>query len=128
GGTVYVEIKGEDIEPFVAQVVQNTRVRCAVHSFDHAAIERFRRLAPNVPRGILLERVDDDVVGAMSRTGARDVWPEWTLIDRALVERVHVAGGRVIAWTVNDVSSAAALAKLGVDGICTDDVRLLDEL
>lgn len=128
GGTVYVEIKGADIEALVAQVIANARTRCAVHSFDHACIERMRQLAPAIPRGILIDRADTDVLAAMSRTGARDVWPEWSLIDPELVERVHGAGGRVIAWTVNDVTSAAALVKMGVDGICTDDVRMLDSI
>lgn len=127
GGTVYVEIKGSGIEAIVAQAISGVRIRCAVHSFDHGAIERMRELAPTIPRGILFDH-RADVAAAMARTGARDVWPEWTLVDRALVELVHGAGGRVIVWTVNDVTTAATLAKMGVDGICTDDVRLLDAL
>src|SRR5215475_11690202 len=35
GCTVYVEIKGSGIEALVAQVVSNTRIKSAVHSFDH---------------------------------------------------------------------------------------------
>jgi glycerophosphoryl diester phosphodiesterase len=130
GGTVYVEIKGAGIEALVAQAVSSVRIRSAVHSFDHACIERMRTLAPATPRGVLIGRgaADTDVVALMSRTGARDVWPDWTIIDHALVERVHGAGGRVIAWTVNDVTTAATLAAMGVDGICTDDVRIIDAL
>ena len=130
GGTVYVEIKGSGIEALVAQVVSSARIRSAVHSFDHQCIELMRGLAPTVPRGILIdqEKADTDVLAAMARAGARDVWPEWTMIDRALVERVHGAGGRVIAWTVNDITTAATLVGMGVDGVCTDDVRILDAL
>jgi glycerophosphoryl diester phosphodiesterase len=130
GGTVYVEIKGTGIEELVARVVSNTRVRSAVHSFDHACIERIRQLAPSIPRGILFDRDGKtaDILATMERTGARDVWPEWAMIDRGLVDAVHGANGRVIAWTVNDVTTAATLARMGVDGICTDDVRILDAL
>jgi glycerophosphoryl diester phosphodiesterase len=56
------------------------------------------------------------------------VWPEWRLIDRTLVDQVHAANGRVIAWTVNDRAAAQELIAIGVDGLCTDDVRLLDGL
>jgi glycerophosphoryl diester phosphodiesterase len=42
-----------------------------------------------------------------------------------LVDAVHAAGGSVIAWTVNDGAAAARLASIGVDGICTDDLRLM---
>ncbi len=100
--TVYVEIKGTRIEEAVARVLAG-RTRCAVHSFDHAAIGRMQTLAPDVPRGILFEHATPDVVAAMTAVGARDVWPDWRLI-------------------------AERLVRIGVDGLCTDDVRLLDGL
>jgi glycerophosphoryl diester phosphodiesterase len=126
GTTVYVEVKGANIEEAVAAVLALSATRCAVHSFDHTAISRMRDLAPGVPRGILFDRRAPDVIASMHATGARDVWPERRLIDAALVAAVHGAGGRVIAWTVNSRRNATTLAALGVDGLCTDDVRLLD--
>lgn len=126
--TAYVEIKGENIEQLVADAIRNLPARCAVHSFDHAAIARMAEIAPEIPRGILFDRHPKDVAASMAACGARDVWPDWRLIDRPLVERVHRAGGRVIAWTVNSVEAARDLNALGVDGLCTDDVRLLDGL
>jgi glycerophosphoryl diester phosphodiesterase len=126
--TVYVEVKGAGIEEQVADVVRRHHTRCALHSFDHAAIGRLAVLAPDLPRGILLEHAVRDVVTAMRAVDARDLWPKWRLIDRKLVELVHGAGGRVIAWTVNDREDAEQLIAMGVDGLCTDDVRLLDGL
>jgi len=121
--TAYVEIKGKNIEKEVAAVIVASAARCAVHSFDHAAIQRMRDVDPSIPTGILFDRPPDDVVAAMRTTGARDVWPQWKLIDRALVDSVHEAGGRVIAWTVNSRRSAEKLMGLGVDALCGDDVR-----
>ena len=126
--TVYGEVKGAGIEDRVATVLANHDTRCAVHSFDLAAVGRLAMLAPDIPRGILLEHAVRDVVTAMKAVSARDVWPEWKLIDRDLVDRVHSAGGRVIAWTVNDRSAAQGVIGIRVDGLCTDDVRLLDGL
>jgi glycerophosphoryl diester phosphodiesterase len=128
GRTAYVEIKGVGIEPLVAAALVASPTRCAVHAFDHEAVRRMRTLAPELPRGILLDESPADIERMMSAAGARDVWPEWTLIGRGLVDRVHAAGGRVIAWTVNDRYAAEQLIDLGVDGLCTDDVRLLDDL
>jgi glycerophosphoryl diester phosphodiesterase len=125
GRTVYVEIKGSGIEEAVAAALAGTSVRCVVHSFDHGAIARMRSLLPTVPRGILIERSTDGVEASMRAVDARDVWPEWRLIDAALLARVHDAGGRVIAWTVNSRATAAELLAAGVDGLCTDDVRVL---
>ena len=94
-------------------------------ALDHAAVERVSRLAPEIPRGLLFDSYTIDPAGAMRATGARDVWPHWSLIDSRLVERVHDVGGRVIAWTVNDGRDASALLEIGVDAICTDDIRLV---
>ena len=126
--TVYIEIKGTGMEPVLAGLLSASEHRCAVHSFDHSAVARMRRLVPDVDRGILLEHSTSAVEHDMQDTGARDVWPKWTLIDQRLVDRVHAAGGRVIAWTVNSRRVARTLRALGVDAICTDDVRLLANL
>jgi glycerophosphoryl diester phosphodiesterase len=124
GATVYVEIKGADIEQSVAGVIRPSSTKCAVHSFDHLAIEKLRTIAPEIPRGILFENAEEDVLREIERTGARDVWPHWKLVDQTFVDVVHAASGRVIVWTVNDRSIAESLVRMGVDGLCGDDVRI----
>jgi glycerophosphoryl diester phosphodiesterase len=125
GARAYVELKGAGVGDAVAGVVAAAVCDCAVHSFDHAAVARMRDIAPDIPRGILYDERSIDVGAAMRLTGARDVWPKWQLVDRTTVNRVHDAGGRVVAWTVNSRRSATALIGLGVDGLCSDDVRLM---
>ena len=122
---VYVELKGANIERRVIDVIRKHGGRCAVHSFDHSAVARAAAIAPELRRGLLFSRLPADPAGAMAVAGARDAWPEWPLADRALVDAVHGIGGAVIAWTVNDAAAAFHLASIGVDGICTDDVRLI---
>lgn len=124
-GTIYVELKGADSEGPALEVIRQGRARCAVHSFDHATIARAARIAPELRRGILFDDYPLDVERAMQSASALDVWPRWDLIDESLVDRVHAAGGRVIAWTVNSASAARTLASFGVDGLCGDDIRLL---
>ena len=126
--TVYVEIKGLAIEALVAATIRESRARCAVHSFNYDAIVRMREIAPEIPRGVLFEDRVPDVAALMERTGARDVWPHWPLVNAALVETVHARGGRVICWTVNEPAAAATLAALGVDGLCGDDVRIFADI
>ena len=60
----------------------------------------------------------------MAAVDARDLWQHWELIDGTLVRAVHERGGRVVAWTVNHATEMQRLARLGVDGLCTDDVAL----
>ena len=126
--TAYVEIKALGIEQAVSETLANVPVRCAVHSFDHATIVRMREIAPRVARGVLFDGSLSALNDVLSRSAARDVWPHWKLVDQALVNRVHARGCRVIAWTVNAAEEARRLAALGVDGICSDDIRLLEEL
>ncbi len=124
--TAYVEVKGLGIEDLVAEVLATSGTRCAVHSFDHATIERFKDIAPDVPRGLLFESELEHLERAFERADARDVWPHYSLVDAELVARVRRLGGRVIPWTVNDRVEVQRLSALGVAGICTDDVRILE--
>ena len=123
--TVYVELKGASIERQAIDVVQRSNARCAVHSFDHAAIARARAIAPDLRRGLLFSRRQADPAAALDAAGALDAWPEWPLVDQPFVDSVHRVGGTVIAWTVNDLGAARRLASMGVDGLCTDDIRLV---
>jgi len=124
---VFVELKAKGIEGPVLDVIHASPApaRCAVHSFDHEAIRRIRAVAPAVRGGILFDEAPKDVVAAMRYADARDVWPREDFIDAAMVEAVHGAGGRVLAWTVNRPERAVALAALKVDALCTDSLPQL---
>jgi glycerophosphoryl diester phosphodiesterase len=122
---LFVEIKAAGIEQQVLAALEGYDGDVAIHSFDHALIQRISRLDPSRRLGILFETTPGDVAQAMLAAGALDVWPHWSLVTSALVSAVHEAGGRVIPWTVNDQRHALALAALGVDALCGDDVRLL---
>jgi glycerophosphoryl diester phosphodiesterase len=123
--TVYVEVKARGIEQAVGECLgRHPGVRTAVHSFDHR-IARQIAAVRGVPAGILLDTYLVDPVHALQAAGARDLWPHREMVDAALVDAVHAAGGRVIVWTVNDPDMARHLAAIGVDGLCTD---VVDEL
>jgi glycerophosphoryl diester phosphodiesterase len=121
--TLYVELKGRGIERAVVDCLHDGRGRYALHSFDHAAVKRVRPLSPAMPTGVLLASYLIEPERALESAGARDYWQSGDLVDAELVDRVHAAGGRVIVWTVNRPTDAAALAAIGVDGICSDDLR-----
>jgi glycerophosphoryl diester phosphodiesterase len=60
--------------------------------------------------------------------GVRSIWAYHPVISPRLVAVCHDAGLELIAWTVDDLPRMHALAIIGVDGICTNDPRLFDEL
>jgi len=125
---LFVEIKGRDIEPAVVAVLDGRAGTFSIHSFDHAAIGRVARLGTRYRLGLLFDEKVDDMAALLARYGAADAWPHHGLVDRALVDAVQRSAGRVIAWTVNSPGEARRLAAYGIDGICTDDVTLLDFL
>jgi glycerophosphoryl diester phosphodiesterase len=49
----------------------------------------------------------------------------YRVVTRDAVERCHELGVAVFAWTVNDREAAQRLDELGVDGVITDDPRIL---
>jgi glycerophosphoryl diester phosphodiesterase len=117
---VYVEVKARDAADVVVPGLRGRGEATPVHSFDHRVSRRAHELDPSLPVGVLSVSYLVDNVAQMRAASARDLWQMWAMIDRPLVDEVHAAGGRVIAWTVNDPSAAVALARLGVDGLCTD--------
>ncbi len=51
--------------------------------------------------------------------------PQCKLVSRAVVDEVHAAGLKLFTWTVNHRRDLVRLADHGVDGLISDDPRLL---
>jgi glycerophosphoryl diester phosphodiesterase len=56
------------------------------------------------------------------------VVPNYRLLSRRLVEEVHAAGRKVIVWTVNEPRQMKRAADLEVDGMISDDTKLMVEV
>jgi glycerophosphoryl diester phosphodiesterase len=53
------------------------------------------------------------------------IMAHWRLITPRLVRAVAAGGGQLYVWTVDDAAQIARLTAMGVDGIITNDPRLL---
>jgi glycerophosphoryl diester phosphodiesterase len=53
------------------------------------------------------------------------VVPHHGLLTPKLVDELHAAGKTVVTWTVNDARGMQRAATMGVDGIISDDTKLL---
>jgi glycerophosphoryl diester phosphodiesterase len=122
GLDVWIEVKtlapSNDPALFAALDAGPEPGRYAVHAFDHRIVRRLCRARPSLPVGALMASYLIDCVAPLRDAGATTLWQEAHLIDQELVDRVHDAGLRIVAWTVNDPGEAARLAQLGVDGLC----------
>lgn len=122
---LFVELKGLHIEDAVVDTLMPYTGRVAIHGFDHAQIGRLSARGCPFRLGVLIEHSAVNWRNVMQATGAVDLWLHAPLLTPALINDIHDADADVIAWTVNDQQDAARLTAFGVDGICTDDVRLL---
>jgi glycerophosphoryl diester phosphodiesterase len=91
-------------------------------SFKPDALEGAMVTTPIVPRALLLDTL---WAGWFERAQALQcvaVVANHRLFDRGMVERLHGAGLRALAYTVNDETVAEALLAMGLDGLITDAV------
>lgn len=102
----------------------------SVQSFVLSDAERFRQLLPEVPIGLLYpaERPFDDRELEAAAGWADQINPEHTMVDQALVQRVHSLRMRIFPWIVNQPERMRELELLGVDGLITDRPDLVSEL
>lgn len=63
--------------------------------------------------------------GLLGDAGATALTLRHTLVTRRVVERAHALGAAVFVWTVNDPALVRRLDSLGVDGVITDDPRIV---
>jgi glycerophosphoryl diester phosphodiesterase len=122
--TAYCELKGADTARGTLDLLWHAKCPVAVHAFDHRQIADARRIAPEIPRGVLEVSYPVDMLHALEQVEGRDLWRHWEYVDAALIHAAHAEGARVIAWTVNQPEAMRRLSEWRVDAICTDDVAL----
>jgi glycerophosphoryl diester phosphodiesterase len=97
--------------------------RVLVSSFDPWVVRRFRRAAPEVPAGLLLEAEEPAWLRRRPRRvlGACAIHPEVAMCDAGSMARWRAAGLVVVAWTVRSASELLRVDGLEVDAVIADD-------
>ena len=146
-----LKVTGREDEVAAAIADRGLTERAMVSTMEVDSLRWLRDHAPEVERGWTLPKVRRDwsaspwlrpvfVAGSASlrarlpaivrrrapRLGVWAVWVYHPLITRRLIEAAHSVDVQVIAWTVDDRARIERLTALGVDGICTNDPRLLE--
>lgn len=96
-----------------------------VSSFRPSLLAAFRRRAPEVPRGLLLERLRPGWGAMARRLGCVTVNLGARFADDRSIEAVRSAGFGLAVYTVNDPSQAAQLLGAGADSVITDRPDML---
>jgi glycerophosphoryl diester phosphodiesterase len=97
-------------------------------SFDHKSVQAVRALSPRVATGILYGARLIDGPAAARAAAADALCIEWGFATPDVVAQAHAAGLSVFVWTVDEEEAARRCLAHGVDGIASNDTRLLGRL
>ena len=109
--------------------------RTLVSTTDLGILGRLRVLEPRLARSVTYPRnrgratalarvpyaLPSRIAALLERAQAVAATLNYRVVTPGVVARCHERGVAVLAWTVNDAAVAQRLARLGVDGLITDD-------
>jgi glycerophosphoryl diester phosphodiesterase len=120
-----IELKVTGAESDVAAMVRDHPPQRGyfISSFLPQVIERLGAVDKTLPLGLICD--SQRQLAAWPRLPIQAVFLERRLATAAIVETLHAANKKVIVWTVNRERDMRRFAQLPVDGIISDDTRLL---
>ncbi|GAH62402.1 unnamed protein product, partial [marine sediment metagenome] len=111
-------------------LIESSIVSC----FEIVELLKIKEIEPTLRIGYLIPRVLTNIriikryVQRAIKNEFYAIHPNYQVVDREFVELAHDNGLKVNVWTVNEESIMRKLIDLGVDGIMTDDIALLNKL
>jgi glycerophosphoryl diester phosphodiesterase len=120
-----IELKTPGLESKILNLLREYRIEedYLVSSFLPEVVIELKTRSPKIQTGIIFDKPGQLV--CWRETSVEYVIPHYSLVTRALVQEVHSAGSKLFTWTVNDREAMLLLADWGVDGIISDDTKLL---
>jgi glycerophosphoryl diester phosphodiesterase len=103
---------------------QGARVQPLFSSFSLEALEIARDLAPQIPRGVLFERVPADWLATVRRLQAVTLHCNSLHLSDAVLAEAQANGIPVLCYTVNTEKAAKSLFERGVSAVFTDRLDL----
>lgn len=152
GLAVQVDVKVRGLESGVVEALRHHALleRCFVSSFSLPILAAFAAVEPLLPRAFTypedrLGLTGSRVLGPATRpalaalrsllprrlprwlraAGASAATLNWAVVTPEAIEVCHRRGVAVYAWTVNEPALAITLVESGIDGIISDDPRII---
>ena len=127
GAYLDVELKTSGAEEAIVAALKEKppKQEFIVTSFYPDILVRVHDLDVSLPLGFLCERREH--IGAWRDLPVVAFLPRHDLIEPSLIKEVHDAGLQVMTWTVNSSRQMRRLARWGIDGLISDDPRLLHQ-
>lgn len=121
----------QELVELVMEVVRERKIesRCYLQSFDFRVMQIINRQYPDIETAVLMGGNDkrslkQQIADLGYTPGIYS--PHFSAVTPQLVNECHDMGMKIIPWTVNKKEDMDKLKAMGVDGIITDFVNLLD--
>ncbi len=120
-----IELKVPGLESKVLDGLREYRMEedYVVASFLPEVVMELKTRSAKIQSGIICDKPRQ--LACWREVNVEYVIPHYSLVTRRLVQKVHSAGSKLLTWTVNDGKTMLLLAEWGVDGIISDDTKLL---
>ncbi|OCI30800.1 glycerophosphodiester phosphodiesterase [Oerskovia enterophila] len=127
GIDLLLEVKGDwgpdDVRKVTEPVLRaGLADRVIGQSFWPSTVASLQKVAPDLRRGLLVERSSDDLLATCAELGVMTCNPAGTVLleQPGLVAALHDAGLEVMVWTLNEPEQWALALEVGVDAVITD--------
>ncbi len=120
-----IELKVSELETTVLTALRECQLQrdYVVSSFLPEVIMELKARSGTTPVGIICDKPNE--LARWHQLPVEYVIPEQKLVTEQFVDEVHSAGRRLFVWTVNEPKEMLRFAGWGVDGIISDDTKLL---
>jgi glycerophosphoryl diester phosphodiesterase len=120
-----IELKVTGMESKIADLLHehSPQAGYCVSSFLPRVIERLSAVDKSLPLGLICD--SQRQLASWTSLAIQALFLERGLVTPGVVEALHSGGRKVFVWTVNREREMRQFAELAVDGIISDDTRLL---
>ena len=121
GTGINIELKGPGTAAPVARFLAGQRrLDVLVSAFDHAELQRFHQLAPEIPSAPLFGRWKPDAWAVAEGVSARFINLSRRAVSKRRITQARQRGLGTLIYTVNDLAEANQLISWGAAGLFTD--------
>ena len=124
---VNIELKGENAAEPVRKVIAGYLAKgwnhhdFLVSSFNHEELRKFKRLMPEIPVGVLIDRIPSGYAKYVQGIKAYSINLSVKFAKKEIVDDAHRRGIKVFCWTLKTADEIERMCRLGVDGMFVND-------
>lgn len=123
---VDIEVKADEAaDAAVHEARHRTHLRWAISSFDHNVLTHVRSSFSDIELWPLVVEVSDEALATALDLQSPVIAVYDQSLTREVVERITASTIATWVWTVNEPQRAKTLGEWSVEGICTDNPRLI---